>query len=85
MYGYTGPGTTWANMKFSMNHAPGAGSIAQPQSRLSSAQDSLTVQNHGLKHHSFIHTFIQFTNSPSTPYSGFPGTHIRLLTLHIVR
>ena len=29
LYGYTGPGTTWANeMNFSMNHAPGAGSIA---------------------------------------------------------
>ena len=34
--GYTGPGTTWVNkqfwydeMNFGMNHAPGAGSIAQ--------------------------------------------------------
>ena len=30
LYGYTGPETTWANeMKFVMNHAPGAGSIAR--------------------------------------------------------
>ena len=30
LYGYTGPGITWANeMIFSMNHAPSAGSIAQ--------------------------------------------------------
>ena len=30
-YGYTGPGTTWANeMNFIMNHVLGAGMIAQP-------------------------------------------------------
>ena len=29
--GKTGPETTWANeMNFVLNHAPGAGSIAQP-------------------------------------------------------
>ena len=31
LLGYTGPGITWANeVDFSMNHAPGAGSITQP-------------------------------------------------------
>ena len=30
LYGYIGSGTTWVNeMNFVMNHAPGAGSIAQ--------------------------------------------------------
>ena len=29
LFGYTGPGTTWANeMNFVLNHAPGAGLIA---------------------------------------------------------
>ena len=29
--GYTGPGATWTNeIKFVMNHAPGAGSITNP-------------------------------------------------------
>ena len=29
--GYTGPGTTWVNKRnFVMNHAPGAGLIAEP-------------------------------------------------------
>ena len=29
LYGYTGPGTTWANdTNFVMNHAPSAGTIA---------------------------------------------------------
>ena len=31
LYGYTGPGTTWANvMKSYLNHAPGAGSLTLP-------------------------------------------------------
>ena len=31
LQGYAGPETTWANkMNFVMNHAPGAGSLAQP-------------------------------------------------------
>ena len=31
LYVYTRPGTTWANeMNIVVNHAPGAGSIAQP-------------------------------------------------------
>ena len=38
LYGYTGPGTTWANgMYFVMNHVPGAGSPAQPVDQQSSA------------------------------------------------
>ena len=35
---YTGPGATWANeMNFGMNHAPCAGSIAQPVAQQSKA------------------------------------------------
>ena len=30
LYGYTGPRTTWANVKFVMNHAHSTGSIARP-------------------------------------------------------
>ena len=38
LQGYTAPGTTQAKeMNFVMNHAPGAGSIAQPVDRQSSA------------------------------------------------
>ena len=33
------------------------------QPKLSLAQDSLAVQNQGLKHHSFVHSFIQFVVS----------------------
>ena len=35
--GYTGPGTTWDEMNFVMNPAPGAGQIAQPVDLQSSA------------------------------------------------
>ena len=36
--GYTGPGTTWTNeMKFVINHDPGAGSIARSIDQVSSA------------------------------------------------
>ena len=38
LYGYTGPGTTWASeMNFVMNHAPGTGSIARPVDQQSRA------------------------------------------------
>ena len=38
LYGYTGPGTTWAHeMNFVMNHAPGALSLARPIDQQSGA------------------------------------------------
>ena len=38
LQGYTGPGTNFANeMKFVMNHVPGAGSIVRPVDQQSSA------------------------------------------------